>query len=348
MLITLEFIQQGATSGIGFSRRHIELLGGDWPLTKGWKARLVGREISEDAAKEYLMLAAPKPDLEPQPEEGDQQIWLYVLELVQGKRYVGITTTTERRLRQHINGVAAGWTVLHPVVRLAYAVKTGATSHRAAEVIEDQATVELMMRMGVDNVRGGHFCSIAPDAVAHELRAHGHWDALQLGHLKQQGDESQLDWANDLQRFADSVIEFHAGDGGAQLEAEVFKAGLRLTRSQYWRDSYAPSLGSDFWGRKGVLPVLLTFQQDRPIGSGLSWPYEVLQAALQRGSNGRRPFAWLFLAAWEIFSPSMTDHQAAAAAKLLAMDRFETHRDQIFDEFISVLLPQMRYRLRTS
>jgi hypothetical protein len=47
MLIRLEFIQQGATSGIGFSRRHIELLDGDWPLTKGWKARLVVREITQ-------------------------------------------------------------------------------------------------------------------------------------------------------------------------------------------------------------------------------------------------------------------------------------------------------------
>lgn len=269
-----------------------------------------------------------------------------MLELAHGKHYVGITTNVDRRLRQHIAGVAAGWTSTYPFVRLVYSVKTGATSHRIAEQLEDQATVDLMVRLGVEHVRGGHFCSLSPEAVERELRARGQWSAVQLAQLDRRVEDAQSDWNRDLQAFTDQVVAFHDGGGGPDLETSVFQAGLKLTRSRYWRDSYAPCLGLDFWGRKGVLPVLLTFQLDRAVGSGLSWPFEVLQAALQRGRQGRRPFAWLFLTAWEAFAPKATDHQVASAKRLPTAAQFNEDRDRTFDDFLSVLLPQLRHQLR--
>lgn len=74
MKITLEFINKGATSGIGFSRRHVELLGGEWPLTRGWKGRLVGREISDGAAEAYLALNVPPPSCEGGCKEGRKDV----------------------------------------------------------------------------------------------------------------------------------------------------------------------------------------------------------------------------------------------------------------------------------
>lgn len=117
-------------------------------------------------------------------------------------------------------------------------------------------------------------------------------------------------------------------DAGAPVEKcdAVFAACYRLTRYRYWREELAPGLNRDFWGRKGVLPVLLTFKQDLVIGSGSRTPHEVLAAALTRGRQGEPTLQRLFLLAWKGHLPSVTPNQAVTTDPFYAMpsaaDRF--------------------------
>ncbi|MEJ8857849.1 GIY-YIG nuclease family protein [Variovorax robiniae] len=346
MKITLDFIERGATANRGFTRRHIELLGLQWPPNKGWKRDIVGREIDDEVALEYLALAAPQETaLRCQP-ESSSEIWLYVLALAGGKHYVGITSNMDRRFRQHAEGKAARWTALHPVQGLSYSFNTSTRSSRTAELIEDQATIALMVKHGVDNVRGGHFCSIDPPGIKRELRAHGMWDLVQLARLRRDPGDDSVDWDRDVRQFIAAVVAFHDSDGAPDLEDAVFVAGLKLTRSRYWRASYAPCLGSDFWGRKGVLHVLLSFSLNRSVGSRVKWPFEILAAALNRSRDGHAAFRWLYLTSWELFAPAATDTQEQAGQALLQGDRAERDRDRRFDDFLSVLFPELRHRLR--
>lgn len=56
MIISKEFIEKGLTNGIGIKACQIKLLGGKYPLVKGWKEALIGKYITEDVAQLYLQL----------------------------------------------------------------------------------------------------------------------------------------------------------------------------------------------------------------------------------------------------------------------------------------------------
>ena len=56
MIISKEFIEKGLTNGIGIKAYQIKLLGGKYPLVKGWKEALIGKYITEDVAQLYLQL----------------------------------------------------------------------------------------------------------------------------------------------------------------------------------------------------------------------------------------------------------------------------------------------------
>jgi predicted GIY-YIG superfamily endonuclease len=76
---------------------------------------------------------------------------LYVLALQNGKYYVGKTDNVQERVCQHFAGIGAAWTQLHRPVRLLRTVPyTGPLS-------EDTLVKEMMLRHGVDAVRGGSY-----------------------------------------------------------------------------------------------------------------------------------------------------------------------------------------------
>lgn len=56
MIISKEFIEKGLTNGIGIKAYQVKLLGGNYPLVKGWKEDLIGKYISDDTAQLYLEL----------------------------------------------------------------------------------------------------------------------------------------------------------------------------------------------------------------------------------------------------------------------------------------------------
>jgi hypothetical protein len=120
-----------------------------------------------------------------------------------------------------------------------------------------------------------------------------------------------------------------------------------LRQHQYWSPDFAPGLGEKFWGMKGILRVLLTFQTDRIIGFKVQDPYAVLCIAMQMGRAGSCPWGHLFLAAWDVFNPSATSAQRESVQRKFG-DRGAFESDHRFDAFVSVLFPPMRVRLTGS
>ncbi len=79
--------------------------------------------------------------------------WLYVLRLTDGKWYVGVTNDPDVRFCEHLTGFGSAWTSTFPVLEVA--------ELRLAVDVYDEArtTKEYMRRHGIDNVRGGPWCT---------------------------------------------------------------------------------------------------------------------------------------------------------------------------------------------
>ncbi len=58
MKITLEWLNANRTARGGFNRYQVEALGLIWPPEHDWLRRQVGREITEDQAKDFSRKSA--------------------------------------------------------------------------------------------------------------------------------------------------------------------------------------------------------------------------------------------------------------------------------------------------
>ena len=58
MVITDKFIVQGISKNGGWTRAQLELLGVEWPPTRGWKGRIIGNELSDSDAEFETNFAA--------------------------------------------------------------------------------------------------------------------------------------------------------------------------------------------------------------------------------------------------------------------------------------------------
>lgn len=80
---------------------------------------------------------------------------IYVLQLQNGKYYVGRTDNHEQRILQHTGGLGSEWTKKHRPI-----------STEPVEMIEDEGFMELsttlkyMKKYGVDNVRGADYSTL--------------------------------------------------------------------------------------------------------------------------------------------------------------------------------------------
>ncbi len=54
--ITDQLIESGRSKSGGWNRKQLSVLGIDWPPTKGWKRRIVGKEINCEQAQKFLDL----------------------------------------------------------------------------------------------------------------------------------------------------------------------------------------------------------------------------------------------------------------------------------------------------
>lgn len=84
-------------------------------------------------------------------------VFLYVLELVSNKWYVGTTENVPARFQQHKSGFGgSAWTKRYKPVRITETKQFSSTMDARNE--ETLYTCKLMMEHGVNNVRGGPFC----------------------------------------------------------------------------------------------------------------------------------------------------------------------------------------------
>lgn len=95
---------------------------------------------------------------------------LYVLQLANGKYYVGKSADVIKRYDQHKNGTGSAWTKLHKPVRL-LETRPLTSAHD-----ETNATKDLMKKYGIDNVRGGAYTAVTLSeeqkaAIEHEAKA---------------------------------------------------------------------------------------------------------------------------------------------------------------------------------
>jgi len=79
---------------------------------------------------------------------------IYILELEQGKYYVGKTDHTFQRFNQHNTGSGAKWTQKYPVVDL-YDFHRNMRNHD-----ENRITLQMMRKFGAENVRGGSWTKV--------------------------------------------------------------------------------------------------------------------------------------------------------------------------------------------
>lgn len=91
--------------------------------------------------------------------------YLYVLELEQGKYYVGLSHDVKKRFKRHKQGEGAKWTQIYKPVKITLCQSTGFSSYEKAGPIEDDKTLELMEKYGRQNVRGGKYCAVEQDLL---------------------------------------------------------------------------------------------------------------------------------------------------------------------------------------
>jgi predicted GIY-YIG superfamily endonuclease len=103
---------------------------------------------------------------------------LYVLELANGKFYVGQAKDPDRRIRKHFNGSGSALTRLHPPVKELLRRCLENVDYRAGELAENDVVLQLMRQYGYENVRGGFFTNTSDEHVEKALISHGYGSIL--------------------------------------------------------------------------------------------------------------------------------------------------------------------------
>jgi hypothetical protein len=81
-------------------------------------------------------------------------VFIYILQLQNGKYYVGKTSNPSFRLEQHFNKDGSNWTKKYKPIKV-FDIIPGCDDYD-----EDKYTIQYMEKYGILNVRGGSFCEI--------------------------------------------------------------------------------------------------------------------------------------------------------------------------------------------
>ena len=84
-------------------------------------------------------------------------VYIYVLELLDNKYYVGKTDNPQFRLESHFNSNGSAWTKKYKPINIIELIPN------CDDYDEDKYTLKYMEKYGIDNVRGGSFVSINLD-----------------------------------------------------------------------------------------------------------------------------------------------------------------------------------------
>lgn len=347
--ITEEFLCSGASPRNGFTHEQLGLLGVALPLSKGWRRRIIGQTIDVERAHKFVKLGQAGHNtttklVEPTiPRAGARTFWLYVLELANDNFYVGIARNVEARFKKHESGVAAQWTALHKPLRVQRCADTGLTSESDAACIESALTIQMMEQHGRERVRGGQYCDLDQAAVDKALHSQKQWGRVARAALNRCAYEVKDSWQVALDNILVLAVRYYQSSTSVS-RTELFSALYGLTRYRFWQSGFDAGLDGAFWDEKGILPVLLSFQGNRPLASKCQDPFCVLAGAITRERRNGPPFHHLFLLGWTAFVPSATALQAEKVETWLR--GLPAERDRRYDEFTVILFPQMRYLLR--
>lgn len=89
-------------------------------------------------------------------------VHLYALELTDGYIYVGMSFNPEKRFTKHLKGKGANWTRLHKPIRIFEVRVTEFYDQDEAAHLENDMTIEYVLKYGKDKVRGGGYCQQKP------------------------------------------------------------------------------------------------------------------------------------------------------------------------------------------
>jgi hypothetical protein len=81
-------------------------------------------------------------------------VYIYVLELVDNKYYIGKTNNPQFRLESHFNSNGSAWTKKYKPKNIIELIPN------CDDYDEDKYTLKYMEKYGINNVRGGSFCEI--------------------------------------------------------------------------------------------------------------------------------------------------------------------------------------------
>ena len=79
-------------------------------------------------------------------------VFIYALELTEGKYYIGKTNNPSFRMEQHFQSNGSVWTTKYPPLRIIEIIQD------CDDYDEDKYTRKYMDKYGINNVRGGSFC----------------------------------------------------------------------------------------------------------------------------------------------------------------------------------------------
>jgi predicted GIY-YIG superfamily endonuclease len=187
---------------------------------------------------------------------------LYVLQLENGKYYVGKTKNVAERYKQHIAGTGSTWTRTFKPVKL---LETRSLKNQHDET---NLTKDLMKKYGVDNVRGGAYTTVSLDnatksVLERELRSStdacfkcgekGHFASkcpdkaeLEVVWKREEKDESEVEYETDIwecshcpkQFTSYKAAERHENACGGQSYSACYRCGRT---SHYANNCYAKS-----------------------------------------------------------------------------------------------------------
>jgi len=81
-------------------------------------------------------------------------MFIYILQLEQGKYYIGKTTQPSFRIENHFQGNGSSWTKKYNPIHVLEMIPN------CDSYDEDKHTIRYMEKYGIQNVRGGSFCEI--------------------------------------------------------------------------------------------------------------------------------------------------------------------------------------------
>lgn len=268
---------------------------------------------------------------------------LYVLALADNCYYVGASTSVYRRINAHEAGKGSEWAKVHKPIDILETHHIDVPSWRDAEHREDALTVEIMVKFGWKNVRGGHFCRLEEKAVEVDLRAYGVWDKVFASATKPKLQD--IPWDKSLTNTVDVLKHYHQSGCPPELRESILSVLLGLRNHAAWKDSFEPAFNGQFWDKRGIFPILLSLRDGLPIGSKLQDCFAVFCVAMQRGRNGKHPWNHLFLAAWDVYRPPAKQEQYKRVSDMVSC-LIPSDADHQYDDFLSVLFPEMRSILR--